>query len=151
MTTRILLVTLLTACTSTVAEKGDPGPEGAPGESCQDGRDGERGPTGRRGPTGPAWRPVTYVVTATVEVEPGDWNTAIAECDEGDLVLHGGCEWGSYTMDGHTMGSVIPHLFGPLGQDGGPDTHRMWQCQGMSVVEHVTTIHVRATCLEMSD
>lgn len=119
--------------------------EGARGEQ------GEPGPRGVRGPTGPAWRPVTYVVTDAVDVEPHDWNTAVAECDEGDIVLNGGCEWGSYTLDGYTMGSIIPYLDTPIGQDGGPDAFRMWQCQGLSVVDHVTTIYAVATCLAVGD
>jgi hypothetical protein len=84
-------------------------------------------------------------VTDTVKVEPGTFDTATARCEEGDLVLHGGCQWGSFSLDGGQMGSVIPYFTLPNGATF-PDT---WQCQGQSVVEHWTEIVAMATCLEV--
>lgn len=156
MTRNALLASalLLAACDSPMAHPVDDSESEGDGEpkpvaQCERGERGEPGPPGARGPAGVAWRPSTYRREITIEVDPHDWNTALVECDQGDLVLHGGCEWGSYDLDGHKMGSVVPYLDMPIGQDGGADTYRMWQCQGQSVVDHVTTIYAVALCLEM--
>jgi hypothetical protein len=74
----LLLAISLLGCVDHVVAEGENGAPGAPGAPGQRGPAGERGPAGA---PGPAWTPTTYVVTSTVEVEPGDWNTAIAECD----------------------------------------------------------------------
>lgn len=139
---QLLACLLLTACSSTVAEKGDPGPAGPRGET---------GRVGPRGMPGEAWQPVTYVVRAQVDVPAdADPSGAVAQvyCDEGDLVLHGGCQWGDWRGD--HVAEVRAYLQGPIGQEGGPNTFRGWQCHGVGTGE-ASAVYVVATCLEMGD
>lgn len=134
-----LLLLALAACASPVAENGNDGADGAPGS---------RGPRGLTGPAGRDATISTYVVHGETHVAPGEWSTAVARCDDGDRVLTGGCEWGSFTLDGSEMGSIVPYLDTPIGQELGPDSFTSWQCQGQSVVSHETRIYAVAVCLE---
>lgn len=57
---------------------------------------------------------------ATVTVLPGQADQTVAECDDGELLLRGGCRWGQ------TPGAVTPTL------DAAPDfgTAQAWACGG---------------------
>jgi len=134
-----LLLLAIAACDMPVSEQGPAGPRGARGAQ---GMMGEAGRDGRDATI------TTYVVHGETEVAPGDWSTAVAQCDKGDRVLTGGCEWGAFTTDGYQMGAVVPYLDTPIGQELGPDSFTSWQCQGQSVVEHETRIYAVAVCLE---
>lgn len=118
----------------------------ARGEAGDEGRSGE---AGRQGQAGQAWRPRTHVVRDSVEVAEGTWDTAMAICDAGSIVMHGGCQWGDYQVDDYTMGNVVPYLSTPTGQGHVKDAFEGWQCQGENVGEGPTRIHVVVTCLEI--
>jgi hypothetical protein len=116
------------------------GEHGEPGPAGQDGRDGERGPAG------PAWRPRTHIVQEFVDVEPGQWDTAQAFCDDGAMALHGGCQWGDWRGDHVPM---RPMLATGIGQGTLKDGFEGWQCQGANEGEVPTRIYVTVTCLEI--
>lgn len=133
---------LLTACDSAIVDRGEPGPVGARGPA------GPPGPQGRAGRDVATLAPSTYVVRGSEAVPASrtvDATIAQAFCDEGDLVLNGGCEWGDWRGD--HFAEVRAYLTGPIGQDGGPDGFRGWQCHGIGMGEE-TAIYVVAMCLE---
>lgn len=133
-----LAALLLAGCSTDILPEG---PAGEPGPAGADGRDGARGPMG------PAWRPSTYTIQATAEVEPGEMAHAVAICDDGAMVLHGGCQWGHWSEDHYT--AVRPYLSTPIGQAHSEDWYQGWQCQGENVSGEPTRVHVTATCIDL--
>jgi hypothetical protein len=140
----ILAALLLAGCTADVGPvgpDGEPGPAGADGV---DGVDGVDGAPGRPGPMGPAWRPTTYIVEALESADVvGASVAAIAECDDGDMLLHGGCRWGHLPTD------VAPEMSVPLAYvvpDSVEDAAG-WVCLG-TLTGAPTHVIAVATCVE---
>jgi hypothetical protein len=105
----ILIVLALFACSTPVAVDGDPGRDGVDGV---DGADGAPGPRGDRGPAGaPGAQGAPglglgsvdqYLIAHDTQVIPSaaDTGHVVSWCDEGDLLLSGGCEAPTFVNKG---------------------------------------------------
>lgn len=117
---RIALLLLLPACDGSVARTihamGEPPPDVAC--ECPDIEPRE-----------------TYRVDAYAGADPGQQATAVAACDDGDMVIHGGCTWGK------AVGTMDAVSFGPN------DAGYAWQCTGVSRVDDAqTAVYAVAIC-----
>lgn len=85
----VALVVALAAC---AGETGEPGPRGAPGA---DGAPGAQGPRGVPGPPGSCdCELLTERRELLVDVPAGTAGVAVARCEEGEVRVGGGCDWG---------------------------------------------------------
>lgn len=79
----LVLLLVLLGCESSIGTQGEPGREGPPG------------PQGARGPAGAAAElPKLYGRLGDELVEVDGDSAVMAECDEGDAAIGGGCDWG---------------------------------------------------------
>lgn len=138
MKTLLAAFLLLAGCDASVISRGD---RGEPGPA---GQEGKRGP---RGLQGPGFELEVYIVEGSAPVTSSeDMTIAQAYCDEGDMVLTGGCQWGDLRGAGDHYAEVRPYLAGPIGHQDGQDGFSGWQCHGLGMGE-ATSVYVTATCV----
>ncbi len=144
----LLLVLLIAGCKAepNSGPMGARGPDGATGPA---GEVGTAGVPGEQGPAGPAGLPSSkvdlYTVSGDVDVFPGTFAEATAECEgNGDILLTGNCT--ASRLEFLTLES-----FGAGAVQNVSDTSRaIWTCQYRSEAAGTEQIHALALCIDMS-
>ena len=131
---------LLLGCGDTVAHDcpdGEPGSPGEPGVTGAAGANGPPGDSGEQGPPGDSAELEVYSATAEAVSQAGDTVIgALATCDDGDMVLSGGCAFeGQNALCAWSSTPVV-------GSDAGPPG---WWCS--TCVEVPSTVHATVLCL----
>src|SRR5687767_12597273 len=99
------------------------------------GPEGPSGPRGEAGPEGPAGAQLEPYIRLAQELVPAQGDTAVfARCDEGDVLISGGCDWGDSpsSMAGYPI-------------NGDTEAPTAWVCISHSVVA-TSWVQARAVC-----
>lgn len=130
---------------------GVPGAAGAVGPAGPQGERGLAGAAGPAGERGPKGDPGTldvgalYVVHAVDTFSTDDTQTTIAQCDAGDILLHGGCMYSPVGTNNVLLRVSTPHA--SSGQSA--DLPDEWTCTWYMLSGTIATGTASATCINM--
>jgi hypothetical protein len=123
-----------TGAAGPAGDAGPPGPQGPKGDTGATGPQGPKGDTGAQGPKGLVgpigggiYTSVSQLYTPTALAVPGA--TALVYCDNGDLLLSGGCGGDCGATGYPCLKTSMPRVGPTQVADGGVEVRAGWYCE----------------------